>query len=164
MIRQYSTEYRWLIILISTTPLWLLMGCRGRDSNPNSNVLQGTVRFADGNPVPGGTLHLTYDHNQDYPIPLGVDGNFYVPLGKAKVWIENAYLSSSGQYELPPDVPPALRQQWQQSQPEIDTSKLPRRVPLPPIYTKPDTTPWSWEITPGSNQKDFVIEKEKAPK
>jgi hypothetical protein len=34
-------------------------------------------------------------------------------------------------------------------------------VPVPPKYTNPRETPWTWEITAGTNTRDFIIEKDK---
>lgn len=140
---------------------WGLLGCSSGDPTKN-NIVRGRVVFSDGTPLPGGDLHLTYtDGKTDKVIPLNADGSFSVkgmPLGKVKVWVRNDNLPKSGSpYQVPnaPNVPPEA-QEKAKNQPAIEG---PHWVPVPSQYTSAQTTPWEWEITAGTNDKEFTIQK-----
>jgi hypothetical protein len=123
-----------------------LGGCGSSRDAAQDNLVRGTVRFSDGAPLPGGELHLTYDNKRDEIIGIDHNGSFArkgLPLGKVKVWIRSA----SSFTPLPPNMPAKEFRQ--------DVKK----VSIPVIYTNPNSTPWTWEIAPGTNEKEFIIER-----
>jgi hypothetical protein len=112
-----------------------------------------------GPPVPG--MAQTNMAVGDCAITIGTDGKFTfsgAPVGKMKVTVQSAPQAMS--YDQMPGI------QNNPNAPEnVKTKKadLPKteteQYQIPPKYTTPEETPWTWDITPGKNpSKEFKIE------
>jgi hypothetical protein len=134
----------------------LLAGCGG--SNPARNVAKGKVTV-DGEPAYGATLTLHYeDAKPPYPINVDDKGEFSVqgvPLGKVTVAVTSKRgldpkgKEAIGDVTAITDKVAAMKAKW-----------FAGGLPIPPKYHDHKTSGLTWEITGGTNQKNFELKKE----
>jgi hypothetical protein len=138
---------------------------RAGGTAPSQNLVKGRVLLSNGQPLPGGELHLTYEGNKEEVIAINPDGTFCrkgVLRGKARVWLRNDNLPKGNKpYVLDAELPPAAQQRLKQILSKTSPKNMPRWVPLPARYQAAQTTPWTWEIREGMNQREWVVEAEK---
>jgi hypothetical protein len=142
-------------------------GCSG---SATSNSISGKITFKDGKPLRGGFLMLNYaDQKQPVRTMINPNGSFRannVPTGKATVTIDNSELEKQDammkQFQKkgpPPGVklPPNVKTP-EQMQAELGGA-MPAYDPIPAKYRDPKTSDLTWDITSGTNTKDFIIER-----
>lgn len=135
----------------------LVAGCGGKSKTA---TLSGKVTYHN-QPVTGGTLVLhPADGGPEYPITISPEGTFQVggaPTGDMKVTIEteslkNGPASGSNPYEnMKP--PPGQKVEM----PQFSTEGMSKYVKIPPKYRDVKTTPLTWNISKGSDKKDFDL-------
>jgi hypothetical protein len=131
----------------------VLTGCQG--GRPNGSSISGKVIYKD-QPLGGGTLNLQLSEKVA-PLTLSInpDGTFLmtdVSPGHYVVTVETESVKSfaGGAY---PQAPKGSQV------PDIDTSKLPKYVKIPPKYSDPRQSGLSWDIEKGkNNDKEFKLD------
>jgi len=144
----------------------LLAGCGGDPSK--TNIITGKVTI-DGEPANGVVLTLHYDSGKTHPIQVnqGVFKVQGVPLGKTTVTFTSL---------LPPTkaIPAEFQEQYEKMKklipedlPQGKSADIKQRLgqyaggtPVPLKYTDPKTSDLTWEITGGTNEKNFDLKKE----
>ncbi|HEY7309148.1 MAG TPA: hypothetical protein VH643_07225 [Gemmataceae bacterium] len=134
--------------------LGLLAGCGGKSKKDLS--LSGKVSYK-GQPVTGGTLTLTPTDGGNTPpanTQIRGDGTYLIvppALGELKVSIETESIRGRSRGTPYAFVPKG------EKQPDIDTSKMPAYVQIPPKYAKAATSGLSITIQQGKNEKNFDL-------
>lgn len=132
--------------------LVFLSGCGGKTSKVLT--LSGKVTYKD-QPLGGGKLTLQPADSNTQPVTtqIGADGTYLITppgTGEMKVAIETESIRGSTGTAYKNPIPGV-------KVPEVDTSKLPKYVRIPPKYAKVQTSNLSVTIEKGKNVKDFVL-------
>jgi len=125
----------------------LMAGC-GR-SGSAKNIVSGTVTV-NGQPAAGATLTLNYPDGNTYPIVIDKDGAFkvgQVPLGKATVTFSISTFGARARQMIKGSTDPRVQKMLTQT------------VVIPEKYTKKATSDLTWEITAGTNEKEFELKE-----
>jgi hypothetical protein len=141
----------WRLVPVSIA-LLLLAGCGSQ--TPKGGV-SGTVTYKN-QPVNGPTLFLyptTAGQGAEMTIPVGQDGTFKseVPVGDYKVVVQpnpgGAAFNTKG---MKPDQLEKMKEQ-------IEASKIPATIHIPPKYTKKDSTDWTMTVGKGEQTVTFEL-------
>ena len=124
-----------------------LAGCGGDGAKA---ALTGKVSYNNA-PVTGGTLTLIPATGMPFPITIKYDGSFDIgdaPVGLMKVTINTDNVASAQGYQMPRGMTPPKDMKM----PEVDESKTPKKVAIPPKYKSADTSGLTWDTAKERNK------------
>jgi len=155
-----SCLHAWKLLPAAVLVGALLAGCGGS----SRNIASGAVRYK-GQPVANGTLTLNFEDGKTFPISLTADGTFKVqgvPAGKANVTITTPLNMASmlATMKLRGGKAPEGVTKVLEHVTESDAEKFTKRfvgASVPPKYASAETSGLSWEITSGTNRKEFDL-------
>ena len=127
------------------------VGCGGGSKGA---VATGNVKL-DGVALANSSLVLHYEDGKSHSIGIGSDGSFKgegVPLGKATVSFFNARSSRDGPTEIE-----ELIGKMKGGSPDMQKMASFLGVAIPQKYTDEKTSGFTWEITSGTNTKNFEL-------
>lgn len=145
---------RFRVVVGCALVLGVLAGCGGKNKKDFS--LNGKVTYK-GQPVTGGTLTLTpTDEGKTPPANTQIrfDGTYLIvppAVGELKVTIETESIQAHKGGPAYTHVPKG------EKMPDIDTSKMPKYVKIPPKYKTAATSGLSVTIQQGKNEKNFDL-------
>jgi hypothetical protein len=151
-ISQAVSAVRSLAMVVGLCALTALAGC----GDPTKGTAVGKVTYK-GAPVTGGSMSLkpAAGSAPGVMIVITADGSFNmpdIPVGQYKVTVETDSVANAGGAPIgvtPPKDAPKL--------PDLDTSKLPKKVAIPPKYKDAASSGLTWEIKPGTNRRDIDL-------
>jgi hypothetical protein len=132
-----------------------LGGCGGGKA-----TVSGKVALGDGTPVSAGTITFWAGENRSAQATLKPDGTYSMgdaPVGEVKVTVETPR-PKAGPTGMGP-APPGVKGMPPEMVPEEDKG-LPgnvKIVPVPDKYRDKSSTPLTYTVSRGAQQKDFTI-------
>jgi len=131
------------------------VGCGG-----SKGTVSGKVAFANGTPVPAGTITFWAADGRQAQATLKHDGTYSLgdaPVGEVKVTVETP---PQGMGPQPRSAPPPGMQKGMPAEmiPEGDQSGNVKVIPVPDRYRDKASTPLDYTVTKGTQKKDFTIE------
>ena len=123
-------------------------------------AVSGKVSFANGTPVPAGTITFWAADGRQAQATLKHDGTYSLgdaPVGEVKVTVETP---PQGMGPQPRSAPPPGMQKGMPAEmiPEGDQSGNVKVIPVPDRYRDKASTPLDYTVTKGTQKKDFTIE------
>jgi hypothetical protein len=125
-----------------------------------AGVVSGKVTY-NGTPLTGGTITLhPAKGGPDIPISITNEGTFTssgVPDGEMQVSIETESLKNKHvQYDTS-KMRPGVKPPGDIQLPDVDMSKQPTYMKIPPKYASVKSSGLTWTITKGDNKQDFNL-------
>lgn len=124
----------------------ITLGC-SKGGGKNTATITGKVLY-NGKPVTGGSLVLHPASGGQFPITLRPDGTFSAtgaPHGDMKVTVNTEMLH---------DMTPAVQSPDGKTPPRQDLGVY---VAIPEAYMSPSTTPLTWKIEKGTEDRTFEL-------
>jgi hypothetical protein len=142
-----ARSLRSLAVVGACFALAALAGCGGDSTKAE---LKGKVTYNNA-PVTGGTLTLIPATGVPFPININYDGSFDIgdaPVGLMKVTINTDNVAAAHGPQMPQGMTPPKDMKMQ----EVDNSKMPKKVAIPPKYKSADTSGLTWDTAKERNK------------